>query len=141
MRIGFSDFKGTIMCVGAYGQWVDFSTYDPVIKRGGVSIVCRGDEYRMIVGSPKNPKLCILIGMSPEAAAWCLNGLLRKENNKEYLRTAMPIGFGGIRFTMKLSGPASNYTFSLQGIDDPVQFSLSSQDLEAMKQAILDFGK
>ncbi len=126
--------------MASYGQRVDFSTYDHVIKRGKVSIVCHNDEYRMIIGSLKNPKLSILMGMSPEAAAGCLNSLLRKEDNKEFLHKAMPVGLGGIRFAMRMSGPSSNRTFSLSGLDDSVRFKMSAQGIKAMKQAILDFG-
>ena len=125
--------------MASYGQRVDFSTYDHVIKRGKVSIVCHNDEYRMIIGSLKNPKLSILIGMSPEAAVGCLNSLLKKEGNKEFLHRAMPIGLGGIRFSMRMSGPSSNRIFSLNGLDDPVRFSLNAQDIKAITQAILDF--
>ena len=127
--------------MASYGQRVDFSTYDRVIKRGMVSIVCHNDEYRMIIGSLKNPKLSILIGMSPEAAAGCLNSLLRKESNKEFLNRAMPVGLGGVRFAMRMSGPSSNRTFSLRGLDDPIRFTLSSQDIRVMKQAVLDIGQ
>lgn len=126
--------------MASYGQRVDFSTYDHVIKRGKVSIVCHNDEYRMIIGSLKNPKICLLIGMSSESAAESLNRILKKGTDEELLHRAIPVGLGGIRFSMRISGPVTNRTFSMRGLDDPVRFTLSSQDIIAIKQAILDFG-
>ena len=57
------------IAMASYAQPVDFSTYERVIQRGMVSIVRQSDDYRLIVGSLKNPKICLFLGNTAEQAA------------------------------------------------------------------------
>lgn len=126
--------------IALYGQRVDFSTYDRVAKRGKVTIVCQKEEYRLIVGSLKNPEISLLIGTFPEAAASSLNSLLKKGDNEDSSHITLYTCLGGIRFTITVSGPSANRSFTLRGMDNPVRFRLSSLDIKAMEQAILEGG-
>ena len=126
--------------IAVYGQKVDFSTYERVVSRGKVTIVCQTDEYRLIVGSLKNPPTSLLIGTYPQAAVSSLNSLLRKGENEETLRRPLPTTLGGIRFIVTVSGSSNNRTFSLRGMDNPARFKLNAQDIRTMTQAILDRG-
>ena len=56
------------IAMASYAQPVDFSTYERVIQRGDVSIVRQSDDYRLIVGSLKNPKICLFLGINSEQA-------------------------------------------------------------------------
>lgn len=60
----------------AFGQEVDFSTYDKLITRGKVTIVCHNQEYRMIVGPLKKPRMSLLLGDGPELAVGNLNRVI-----------------------------------------------------------------
>lgn len=117
------------MGIAAYGQEVDFSTYNQLIKRGKVTIVCQKDEYRMIVGSLKKPKISMLIGTSPETAVGSLDNLLRKGKDETVVTRGETIGFGGVRFSLTVSGPVENRQFSLTGLMTPSSLSLANKIL------------
>lgn len=51
-----------VTSITAYSQKVDFTTYDVVAKAGDVTIIVKDNDYRMIVGSVKKPKLNMMMG-------------------------------------------------------------------------------
>lgn len=123
----------------AFGQEVDFSTYDKVITRGKVTIVCHDQEYRMIVGSLKNPRMSLLLGDGPELAIGNLNRIIDFSKNRpetESEKTKVSYAFCGELFALSFSGPKSNRVIAFDGMNTRGRFSLHLMDLEEMKQEI-----
>ena len=133
-------FLSCIMSLMAFGQEVDFSTYDRVITKGKVTIVCHDQEYRMIVGSLKKPRMSLLLGDAPELAVGNLNRIIDFAKNRpeaESAETKVPFVFCGESFSLSFSGPESNRVASFSGTNTPARFSLSMNDLKEIIQVIL----
>ena len=47
---------------------IDFTTYDVVAKAGDVTIIVKDNDWRMVVGSVKKPKMNMQFGYSKEQA-------------------------------------------------------------------------
>lgn len=123
----------------AFGQEVDFSTYDRVITRGKVTIACHNQEYRMIVGSLKKPRMSLLLGDAPALAVGNLNRIfdfIKTQPDTESGKTVVSSVFCGELFSLSISGPDSNRVVSFNGTNTPARFSLSMADLIEMIQAI-----
>ena len=123
----------------AFGQEVDFSTYDRVINRGKVTIVCQNQEYRMIVGSLKKPRMSLLLGDGPELAVGNLNRVIAFAKNQQEVvsaETKVSFVFCGELFTLSFSGPDSNRVASFSGTNTPARFSLSMMDIKEIVEAI-----
>lgn len=121
----------------AFGQGVDFSTYELVAKQGNVSIIAGNNEYRLIVGSTKKPKASLFLGVHPEAAAAQLERISvqgKKENPSGEERVFL---LCGEPFSMKTSGADSLMVYSFRAVNGPAKFSLSEKDVRAFKKAIL----
>ncbi len=123
----------------AFGQEVDFSTYDKVISRGKVTIVCHDQEYRMIVGSLKKPRMSLLLGDAPELAVGNLNRIIDFAKNQPEAESTEPkvsFVFCGELFTLSFSGSESNRVITFDGTNSPGRFSLHLTDLEEIKKGI-----
>ena len=132
-------FLSCIMSLMAFGQEVDISTYDRVITKGKVTIVCHKQEYRMIVGSLKKPRMSLLLGDAPELAVGNLNRIIEFVNNQskaESEGTKVSYVFCGELFALSISGPESNRVIVFEGMNSPARFSLHVLDVKAMKQEI-----
>lgn len=51
-----------------FAQKTDFTTYDVIAKADDVTIIVKDNDYRMIIGSVKKPKLNMLMGYSKDQA-------------------------------------------------------------------------
>ena len=128
-----------LLCLMAFGQEVDFSTYDKVITRGKVTIVCQNQEYRMIVGSLKKPRMALLLGDAPELAVGSLNRIVdfvKNQPEAESTETKVSFALCGELFVLSFSGPDSNRVASFSGTNTPARFSLSMKELKEMIEAI-----
>lgn len=128
-----------LLSLVAFGQEVDFSTYERVVTRGKVTIVCLNHEYRMIVGSLKKPRMSLLLGDAPELAIGNLNRIIVFTKNRpeaEPEKTKVSFTFCGELFVLSFSGPESNRVIVFEGMNSPGRFSLNLLDLEEMKQVI-----
>lgn len=65
-----------VTTISISAQKVDFTTYDVVAKAGDVSVIVKDNDYRMIIGSVKKPKLNMLMGYSKDQAINRINGIL-----------------------------------------------------------------
>ena len=118
-------------------QPVDFSTYERVIRRGNVSVVHQGDEYRLIVGSLKTPKICLLLGMSADLAAYQVERI-RKMGREEYYSTGNRlVSFCGDSFFFSVKGKGEGQTYAFRKLNESQRFSLGAHDINAIKEAIL----
>ena len=129
-----------LMCLGAQGQRVDFATYDRVFHHGKVSIVCQGQECRLIVGAPSNPRMSLLLGGSPEVAVGNLNrinSIVGSSYVSEAKTARVSTVFCGELFVLTVSGSEPNRTISFRGMDSPVRFVMDLETLGEMKHSIL----
>ena len=70
-----------VTSITAFAQkTVDFTTYDVVAKAGDVTIIMKDNDYRMIIGSVKKPKLNMVMGYTKEQAASKIDRILEFSN-------------------------------------------------------------
>lgn len=121
----------------SFAQPVDFSTNERVIRRGNVTVVHQGDEYRLIVGPLKNPKICLLLGMSADLAAY-QEERIRKMGREEYYFTGNRlVSFCGDSFSFSVKGKGEGQTYAFRKLNASQRFSLNVNDVRAIKEAIL----
>ena len=123
--------------IASYAQPVDFSTYERVIQRGKVSIVRQSDDYRLIVGSLKNPKICLFLGNTAEQAAHRIDRIQRMGKEEAYIQRNRLVAFCGDSFFFKVSGTGEQQTYLLRMMDSSSRFSLSTRDVIAIEEALL----
>lgn len=121
----------------SFAQPVDFSTYERVIRRGDVSIVHQGDEYRLIVGPLKTPKICLLPGMSADLAACQVERLRTMGKEENYSESKRFVSFCGDSFFFSVRGKGEGQTYSFRKLNASQRFSLNVNDVRAIKEAIL----
>lgn len=124
------------IAMASYAQPVDFSTYERVIQRGKVSIVRQSDEYRLIVGSLKNPKICLFLGINAKQSARQMERIQRMGKDENYQKFDRMISFCGECFSFSVTGLNNHQTFSFRMMNAKPRFSLSSEDVRAIKEAI-----
>ena len=78
-----------VTTISISAQKVDFTTYDVVAKAGDVSVIVKDNDYRMVVGSVKKPKLNMLMGYSKEQALIVLIGFWTFRKRVILKRTVM----------------------------------------------------
>ena len=121
----------------SFAQPVDFSTYERVIRRGNVSVVHQGDEYRLIVGSLKDPKICLLLGMSADLAAYQVERIRTMGNEENYSTGKRFVSFCGESFFFSVKGKGEGQTYSFRRMNASQRFYLNAHDVSAIKEAIL----
>lgn len=120
----------------SFAQPVDFSTYERVIRRGNVSVVHQGDEYRLIVGLLKNPKICLLLGMFADQAASQLERLRTMGKEESYSTGNHFVTFCGDSF-FSVKGKGESQTYSFRKLNASQRFSLNASDVSVIKEAFL----
>ena len=121
----------------SFAQPVDFSTYERVIRQGNVSVVHQGDEYRLIVGSLKEPKICLLLGMSADLAAYQVDRIRTMGKDENYSTGKRFVSFCGDSFFFSVKGKGEGQTYAFRKLNASQRFSLNSHDVSAIKEAIL----
>ena len=112
MRKLFTILTFLFIAMASYAQPVDFSTYERVIQRGDVSIVRQSDEYRLIVGSLKNPKICSFLGINAEQSARQINRIQRMGDDENYQKYERLISFCGECFIFSVTGYDGHHSYS-----------------------------
>lgn len=127
------------MVVTAFAQkTTDFTTYDVVAKAGDVSIIVKDNDYRMVVGSLKNPKLNMIMGYTKEQAASKIDRILNfsKEN---YTKKNRNVSVCGVMFLLNITGDGDNKKYLFAAVDKHGWFDLSLRDCKQLKQSILEY--
>ena len=114
---------------------VDFTTYDVVAKAGDVTIIVKDNDYRMVVGSFKKPKLNMLMGYSKDQAVSCIDRILTfpREN---YTKKNRNVSVCGVMFVLNITGEADNEKYHFDATDKKCKFDLSVSDCKHIKQSI-----
>lgn len=123
--------------VSAFAQKTDFTTFDVVAKAGDVTIIVKDNDYRMIIGSVKKPKLNMLMGYSKDQAINRIDRILdfSKEN---YTKKNRNVSVCGVLFLLTITGEDANETYHFEASDMNGKFDLSAKDCLMFKKSIED---
>ena len=116
-------------------QTTGFTTYDVVAKSGNVSIIVKDNDYRMIVGAIKKPKLNMPMDYSKENAISFVDRIL-DFSNENYTRKDSNVSMYGMMFFLTITGQGENETFHFVEPEKKVKFTLSTKDLNQFKKSI-----
>ena len=126
----------TTIVVTAFAQKIDFTTYNVVAKAGDVTVIVKDNDYRMVVGSVKKPKLNMLMGYSKDQAVSCIDRILAfpKEN---YTKKNRNVSVCGVMFILTITGEGDKEKYHFDAFDTKGKFDLSAKDCEQLKESIL----
>lgn len=126
------------MVVTAFAQkTTDFTTYDVVAKAGDVSIIVKDNDYRMVIGSLKKPKLNMVMGYTSEQAASKIDRIL--DFSKEgYTKKNRNVSVCGVMFLLNITGEGDSEKYHFTAVDKKGKFDLSVSDCKQLKQSILE---
>lgn len=114
----------------------DFTTYDLVAKAGDVSIIVKDNDWRMVVGSLKKPKLNMVMGYTKEQAASKIDRIL--DFSKEgYTKNDRNVSVCGVMFLLNINGAGENEKYHFEATDNKAKFDLSVSDCQSIKNSIL----
>lgn len=114
---------------------IDFTTYDVIAKAGDVTVIVKDNDYRMVVGSLKKPKLNMLMGYTKEQAASKIDRIL--DFSKEgYTKKNRNVSVCGVLFLLTITGEGDNETYHFEASDLKGKFDLSVKDCKQFKKAI-----
>ena len=120
-------------------QTTDLTTYDVVAKSGNVSIIVKDNDYHMIVGTTKKPKLNMTMGYSKENALSFIDYILDFSND-DYTKKNRNVSMYGMMFFLTITGQGENETFHFVEPGKKVKFALSTKDCIQFKKSIEDHG-
>ena len=120
-------------------QTTDLTTYDVVAKSGNVSITVKDNDYHMIVGSTKKPKLNMTMGFSKEQAISFVDRIF-DFSSEDYTKKNRIVSLYGMMFFLTITGQGGNETFHFVEPGKKVKFALSTKDLNHFKKAIENQG-
>ena len=121
----------------AQGKTVDFTTYDVVAKKGNVTFITKGDDWRMIVGSLKKPKQIFLLGYSKEQAANSFDRIIELGSNDRYTNKDRNISFCGFAMRVTVTGTGDSEKYLFVTDDSKVRFPLTRSDCFQIKDSIM----
>ena len=124
---------------GMSAQTTDLTTYDVVAKSGNVSIIVKDNDYHMIVGSTKKPKLNMTMGYSKENALSFIDYILDFSND-DYTKKNRNVSMYGVMFLLTITSQGEHETFHFVEPGKKVKFALSTKDLNQFKKSIEDHG-
>ena len=117
---------------------IDFTTYDVVAKAGDVTIIVNDNDWRMVVGSLKKPKMNIQFGYSKEQAISRIDRILDFSKDG-YSRKNRNVSVGGVFFQLTITEEGENEKYHFVAVDSKGKFDLSAIDCEQLKKSIGDF--
>ena len=114
-------------------QTTDLTTYDVVAKSGNVSIIVKDNDYHMIVGAIRKPKLNMSMGYSKENAIFFIDYILDFSND-DYTKKNRNVSLYGVMFLLSITGQGEHGTFHFVEPGKKVKFALSTKDLNHFKK-------
>lgn len=116
---------------------VDYTTYDVIAKTGSVTLVVKGNDYRLIVGSLSKPKTVLQFGYSKEQVQSRFDAIKRFSDEKErYGSKNRHVLFNGSRYVLNITGEGYNEKFSFKAEDMNSRFVVTAEDCENLKNAL-----
>ena len=116
-------------------QTNNLTTYDVVAKSGNVSIIVKDNDYHMIVGSTKKPKLNMTMGYSKENAISFIDYILDFSKD-HYTKKNRNVSLYGVMFLLTITGQGEHETFHFVEPGKKVKFALTTKDLNQFRKAI-----
>ena len=104
------------MVVTVFAQKTDFTTYDVIAKAGDVTIIMKDNDYRMIVGTVKKPKLNMLMGYSKEQAINRIDRILDFSKGG-YTKKNRNVSVCGVMFLLTITGDGDNEKYHFEATD------------------------
>ncbi len=127
-----------LACGSVFGREGSFATYELVARRGNVSLVTKGGEYRMLVGIGRRPHRSLLLGTTPETAASQFNRISEMGSNENYTNRRRMVPLCGEIFFLTVSGHKDAKHYSFRGIDRRIRFELSEEEVRELREEILN---
>lgn len=115
---------------------IDFTTYDVVAKAGDVTVIVKNNDYRMIVGSVKKPKLNMVMGYTKEQAASTIDRIL-DFSKSNYTKKDRNVSVCGVMFLLTITGEGDNEKYHFEATDKKGKFDLSVRDCQSIKNNLL----
>ena len=136
-KIIFLSLLLTITLSAFAQKTIDFTTYDVVAKAGDVTIIVKDNDYRMVVGSLRKPKLNMVMGYTKEQAASKIDRIL--DFSKEgYTKKNRNVSVCGVMFLLNITGEGNSEKCHFTAVDKKGKFDLSVSDCKQLKQLILE---
>lgn len=101
---------------------IDFTTYDVVAKAGDVTIIVNDNDWRMVVGSLKKPKINMQFGYSKEQATSRIDRILDFSKDG-YSKKDRNVSVGGVFFQLTITGEGENEKYHFVAVDSKGKFS------------------
>ena len=121
-------------------QTNNLTTYEVVAKSGNVSIIVKDNDYHMIVGTTKKPKLNMTMGFSKGQAISFVDRIIDFSND-DYTKKNRNVSMYGMMFFLTITGQGEHETFHFVEPGKKVKFALSTKDLNLFKKAIENQGQ
>ena len=121
--------------ITAFAQKIDFTTYDVIAKAGDVSVIVKDNDYRMIVGPVKKPKLNMVMGYTKEQAASKIDRILNF-SQEGYTKKNRNVSICGVMFLLNITGEEDNEMYHFDAIDAKAKFDLAADDCKRIKNSI-----
>ena len=119
-------------------QKIDYTTYNVVAKAGDVIVLEKDNDYRMIVGSLKKPKLNMVMGYTKEQAISKIDRILNF-SNEGYTKKDRNVSVCGVMCLLTITGEGNNENYHFVAGDKKAKFDLSVSGCKQLKQSILDY--
>lgn len=126
-----------VTIISAVAQKVDFTTYEVVANAGDVSVIVKDNDYRMVVGSLKKPKLNMVMGYTKEQAASKMDRILDFSKGS-YIKKGRIVSVCGVMFRLNINGEGADEKFHFAVVNQKVKFELSQKDCVYLKQSLID---
>lgn len=128
----------TTMIVSAVAQTTDFTTYQVVARAGDVTVIVKDNDYRMVVGSLKKPKLNMVMGYTKEQACSKIDRIL--DFSKEgYTKNNRNVSVCGVMFLLNITGEGDSEKYLFTAVDKKGKFDLSVSDCKQLIQSIQEY--
>lgn len=119
-----------------FAQKVDYTTYNVVAKTKDVTVVVKDNNWMMVVGSLKKPKLEFHLGYTNEQAASKIDRLLESCSNEKYTKDERPVYFCGVMLKMKVFGSGENEQYLFKNDNNKMTFRLERSELFTIKNTV-----
>lgn len=95
-----------------------------VAKVGDVTVIVKDNDYRMVVGSLKKPRLNMVMGNTKELAASKLDRIL-DFSKESYTKKNRNVSVCGVMFILNITGKGEKETYCFEVSDLKEKFDLS----------------
>ena len=119
-----------LSAISLFAQKADYTKYTVLAQTDDVSIVVKGNDYRMVVGRLKKPKTVFLLGYSKEQAAQKLQHFIEQADNKSYSKKNRQVTFCGVNLLLTATDTkADDVIYEILREDRNVRFRLNKSSL------------